>query len=233
MGLSKMGRRPSHQRSDGGGCPRGRCRRSDSTVLTCHTEYFCCPFFLCENLCMEDLPTRNSKKWRKWRLEMLSLGLCTTCGKKRSIEGKVRCVHCLAKRKKTDRQRRTLFRKEGLCHCGGPRPAVGKKCDACVTGVRNGRRSMRSEALALYGSKCACCGETIPQFLTFDHINRDGAADRRMGGKKEAFLRGLLKQPRLDIQVLCFNCNLGRELNGGICPHEVTRKAAGSADGGE
>jgi hypothetical protein len=28
-------------------------------------------------------------------------------------------------------------------------------------------------------------------------------------------------------QVLCANCNIGRHINGGICPHESNRKREG------
>lgn len=36
-----------------------------------------------------------------------------------------------------------------------------------------------------YGRECKCCGETEPIFLTLDHINDDGSAQRRKAAKKK------------------------------------------------
>lgn len=76
---------------------------------------------------------------------------------------------------------------------------------------------------------CHCCGETTVSFLTLDHLNNDGKADRagmkRMG---IAFYRKLISQglpDRPDLAVACFNCNLGRCVNGGVCPHKEAAKA--------
>lgn len=81
----------------------------------------------------------------------------------------------------------------------------------------------RKIVMEAYGnSTCACCGETNDKFLTLDHINGGGNKHRReiaMGGKtywnwfiKNNFPPGF--------QVLCWNCNLGKRVNNGICPHE-------------
>ena len=71
---------------------------------------------------------------------------------------------------------------------------------------------------------CACCGETQRTFLTLDHINGDGNKERKALGRSggETFYAHLRKQgyPR-GYQVLCFNCNHGRYLNGGVCPHQT------------
>ena len=58
-------------------------------------------------------------------------------------------------------------------------------------------------------------------FLTIDHVNRDGAQRRR---EREAMGYGFYRQIvktgfPADLQVLCFNCNCGRERNNGLCPH--------------
>lgn len=70
-----------------------------------------------------------------------------------------------------------------------------------------------------YGNKCSCCGESTKAFLTIDHINGDGGEDRKASGNmyKRIVEAGFPDTLRL----LCFNCNCGRERNGGICPHEV------------
>jgi len=70
-----------------------------------------------------------------------------------------------------------------------------------------------------YGKKCSCCGESIQEFLTIDHINGGGTKHREKIGRK--INRWLVSNefPK-GFQTLCFNCNWGKHINGGICPHK-------------
>lgn len=75
-----------------------------------------------------------------------------------------------------------------------------------------------------YGNICACCGETIFEFLSIDHVNNDGQYDKNANGKR---LGGRHLYPRIaksgypkKYQLLCMNCNFGKRMNGGICPHK-------------
>jgi len=91
---------------------------------------------------------------------------------------------------------------------------------------REKRARIRLEVLTHYSNgslKCACCGETTYLFLTLDHIDNNGKAERKRtktsGGwrfyyclKRDGYPEGY--------QVLCWNCNSGRQLNGGVCPHK-------------
>ena len=81
------------------------------------------------------------------------------------------------------------------------------------------RRRTRIKALQKYGGKCVCCGELELLFLTIDHINGDGMKDRVHHGGTGWFMELLRAPTRVDLQVLCYNCNMGREVNGGVCPH--------------
>jgi hypothetical protein len=75
---------------------------------------------------------------------------------------------------------------------------------------------------AHYGDKCICCGEDNPLFLTVDHVNSDGHEERKKGlyTSGSQFYAHIVKQGFPDIyQLLCFNCNLGRARNNGVCPH--------------
>jgi hypothetical protein len=83
------------------------------------------------------------------------------------------------------------------------------------------RQVLKCSVLAKYGGLCACCGETDFAFLTIDHIHNDGGEDRRrVRASGNAFYRRLVDAPkRDDLQVLCFNCNYAKNLNGGTCPH--------------
>ncbi|MDE1940674.1 MAG: hypothetical protein KGI66_00995, partial [Patescibacteria group bacterium] len=87
------------------------------------------------------------------------------------------------------------------------------------------RRKLKADILAAYGNKCACCGFDDPRFLTIDHVNNDGAHERRTvdsgGGNYRFYLR--LKRegfPKDKYQALCANCNFGKQWNGGTCPHK-------------
>lgn len=90
--------------------------------------------------------------------------------------------------------------------------------------------SIRARCVEAYGGECACCGDGRVYFLTFDHVNNDGAEHRRelFGGDRPTgrpkgstytFLRWLVNNgfPAM-IQLLCANCQLGKVRNGGSCP---------------
>jgi hypothetical protein len=73
--------------------------------------------------------------------------------------------------------------------------------------------------------KCGCCGEKEIKFLAVDHINGGGNTHRKVvsyntGGTN--FYRWLMKNnyPK-EFQILCFNCNWGKKMNNGICPHKT------------
>jgi hypothetical protein len=86
---------------------------------------------------------------------------------------------------------------------------------------------LKIQAFEKYGgSKCACCGETDPDFLCLDHVNSDGGAHRRLvsPGRKDwggFHIYRLLRRQGWPpgFQVLCMNCNFGRTRNSGVCPH--------------
>lgn len=70
---------------------------------------------------------------------------------------------------------------------------------------------------------CACCGESILEFLTVDHINNDGTKQRKLytGGGHHNY-RFLIKNGfPAGYQILCYNCNCGRaRRKDNICPHK-------------
>jgi hypothetical protein len=84
-------------------------------------------------------------------------------------------------------------------------------------------RKVKLQTFEIYGGAvCACCSETELVFLTLDHINNNGAAERRDTNKVGRHFYRWLKDQGYPpgYQVLCFNCNSGRSLNRGICPHQ-------------
>jgi hypothetical protein len=83
----------------------------------------------------------------------------------------------------------------------------------------------KEQVFAAYGGyKCSCCGETEPMFLSIDHIDNDGAKERKSGlyaGSGTAFYGWLRKNGfPTGYQVLCMNCQIGKHKNGGVCPHQ-------------
>ncbi len=83
------------------------------------------------------------------------------------------------------------------------------------------RARLRDEMIAAYGGACACCGEAESSFLQLDHIHNDGHLDRVVN-KTSAKLWAALKRagwPKDWHQLLCANCNFGKLMNGGVCPH--------------
>lgn len=80
----------------------------------------------------------------------------------------------------------------------------------------------KAQVFTAYGNCCACCGESNPGFLSIDHVEGGGRAHRRAVGGGLGILLDIIKRGfPPDFQLLCFNCNLGRQWNGGVCPHKM------------
>jgi hypothetical protein len=92
---------------------------------------------------------------------------------------------------------------------------------------REKRALVKDAVFVAYGGYvCACCGETEKAFLTLDHIDNDGAANRRkIAGKRHAAgywtYDWIVKNDYpVGFQILCMNCNFGKRMNKGVCPHQ-------------
>lgn len=87
--------------------------------------------------------------------------------------------------------------------------------------VSGNNTRIKRDALSKYSPgevlACAVCREEDLRVLTIDHLNGDGAEDRRRIGVRSSteFYRYLLRSPvRKDLQVLCQNHNLGKRCLG-------------------
>ena len=83
---------------------------------------------------------------------------------------------------------------------------------------------LKKEVLTYYGNgklQCVCCGESDINFLSIDHINNDGAQHKKQ--IKYAGLYAWLKRKSFPkgFQTLCFNCNCGKRITKGVCPHNI------------
>lgn len=84
-------------------------------------------------------------------------------------------------------------------------------------------RRLKDAVFGAYGGYvCACCGETEKMFMSLDHINNDGAVHRKAGLRGKQLHAWIIRNNFPPVfQVLCFNCNCGRAVNNGICPHKA------------
>ncbi len=58
-------------------------------------------------------------------------------------------------------------------------------------------------------------------FLCVDHVNNDGAEHRKKTGSSGSQICVWLVNEGFPdgFQILCYNCNFAKHLNGGTCPH--------------
>lgn len=98
--------------------------------------------------------------------------------------------------------------------------------------LKNRRDANKAAVIAAYGGGCECCRESAPGFLSIDHANNDGKKHRQeMGGPGSTIFAWLVKNgfPKDGrFRLLCYNCNLGRAFNGGVCPHESLKRQGGN-----
>ncbi len=150
------------------------------------------------------------------------------CGKPRDGKGR-QCNQCRVRSQERESKRKVQRLKNKQCiPCGKPTPPTRQICDECAEKRARIHSSKRTERRALvlnaYGNMCECCGEANSVFLCIDHINQDGAAHRKAlrNSSNQVFYKFLIDNdfPRDNFRILCYNCNYGRYVNGGTCPHE-------------
>lgn len=177
----------------------------------------------------EDCSKRNRSDCKKKQERNKAKGFCQ-CGKPKSI-GNFSCPSC-RKRRQDLRSRK---RAAGICtECNDPATQDTDYCEVHKEKTRSRHAAKtvenRKRVLAHYGNKCKCCGEDTYEFLTFDHINNDGAEHRNEllatpGMKGYAFdtVGFILANNFPDyFQILCWNCNLAKAKHK-VCPHERAR----------
>ncbi len=178
-------------------------------------------------------------KWRKETIAKRRLNkLCYRCASPNLYLNKALCKSCLDKKSlygKTSKTRlRQKYTENNLCvHCGTrePKSFKHKNCEPCLSKYSLRAKKARptkyketwQKLFEHYGFGCNCCGETNKSFLCIDHINNDGNIQRKRDKVESgglAFHIRIIKQnfPN-DLQILCFNCNMGKYRIGGICPH--------------
>ena len=77
-----------------------------------------------------------------------------------------------------------------------------------VKAEQENSRRWRIRVMMFLGGKCERCGFNDYRALQFDHINGDGAKQRReFGGRNSGAMARYIIQHPSEFQVLCANCN--------------------------
>jgi len=117
----------------------------------------------------------------------------------------------------------------GFCSRCGKVKTENSSCEDCLSKKRQQQLARKLKCIKYYGTKCKCCTEQTVMFLTIDHINGNGNSHRRKiggnSGKKpyaNSKIYSWLIRNKFPVgyQAMCFNCNRGKWMNGGICPHK-------------
>lgn len=135
----------------------------------------------------------------------------------------------LANERANYKLRAQKYEDEHRCkHCGGKLADdyKNKICRRCLDNrlryTRKIIQPLKDAAFYAYGGYiCACCGEMEPIFLSIDHISGGGYKHRKTVHAGYSMYSWLKRHnyPK-GFQVLCRNCNWGKHINDGICPHK-------------
>lgn len=166
--------------------------------------------------------------------ELKSKGICTRCMVKPALANNTQCEPCRDGFRVYSKQRHIRLTTNRQCvTCTSVlEPTDKTRCATCYAKY-DGKvynRRLKEEVFQHYGQgRCTCCGESELMFLQMDHMNNDGARERRelgVGGSNK-FYRWLKQQGfPPGYQILCGNCNMGKHLNGGTCPHQSQKALA-------
>lgn len=177
--------------------------------------------------CRSDLRMKAKLKYAQDRKN----GVCRYCNLEAEL-GRATCKKCREEHEKKAKEGRDLLVKNGLCkNCRNPLTKGGTSrvlCECCRIKARKANKEDQQEnrllVISAYGGACSCCGERELPFLSIDHIKNDGAKHRKEIGGSQVY-RWIIKNgyPKDRFRVLCHNCNVGRQLNKGVCPHEALR----------
>ena len=154
-------------------------------------------------------------------------GECTQCGSK-VVVGTTKCSSCTEKRRGLSKKRYEDMKIKKICkECLAPIDEGGSAilCNKCRLSqnlrMNKAHSDLKIRIMKEYGGKCVCCGEQNIYFLTIDHTYNDGNEHRKEVDGSVLY-RWLEKNgyPKDRFQILCWNCNNGKRLNNGVCPHK-------------
>lgn len=99
--------------------------------------------------------------------------------------------------------------------------------ERCRRQRKESGQRLKDRVFEAYGGyRCVCCGETMESMMTIDHIEENGADHRNEinGGKGRTIGADIYRWLERNnypagFQVLCYNCNISKHRNNGICEH--------------
>lgn len=181
---------------------------------------------------MTDLPKLKEAFVRAVRKTVEENEFCVCLGRKITDEGRgvpprkgvVSCIKC-GKQTTKVHECQKRWRENNREHDREyKRERYKKNKEKILEARRKYHAISKKSAIERYSNgsfKCVCCGESTYKFLTIDHINNDGFKYRKeICGRLHDWLRKN-NYPK-GFQVLCFNCNCGKSVNKGTCPHKDT-----------
>lgn len=156
--------------------------------------------------------------------------LCRRCGEPKAPSERQFCRECKRQSLNTAQKKAREKRKAaGLCElCCQPNDMPTGVCTNCREKTKQRNQEIKRKCMEAYGGCCECCGEKILDFLTLDHRDNDGHLHRASGefggiGGINIYRWALKNGCPKNLRAMCWNCNLGRRLNGGTCPHELLK----------
>jgi len=105
---------------------------------------------------------------------------------------------------------------------GPTKGLIRRTCRVCRSiEVKRLWLDLKKEVIMAYGGECSCCGETMLEFLTIDHVNGNGNEHRQTIGRGYKLYKWLKNNnyPKKEFRLLCYNCNCARG-QFGECPHK-------------
>lgn len=193
-----------------------QAKRSQKTCVECHTS------LATEKARCADCAKKVINRVKQAREKYQEAGLCGFCPTPRE-EGSIYCRRHREINQGYQQKRRKRRLDNRLCQwCESPLPEEWPllSCEQCRENQRARAETKCRTVFSWYGSKCACCGENRYYFLTLDHVNNDGAEERKQKGQRRHILTRLWKdqKPSPRYQLLCYNCNCAKGAHG-TCPH--------------
>lgn len=172
---------------------------------------------------MANSPDYHKKRYQRF----VDSGTCVYC-QGVAIPGYRHCDKCRDRKRKSQETARVSRKSLGLCPTCGIResPDGGVVCHPCRIKQISYNRTLKTAVMEYYGGGvCSCCGEDELAFLSIDHIDGGGNQHRKSLGLGGAVFYKWLKRNGFPsgFQVLCHNCNHGKHVNGGICPHQQVK----------
>lgn len=149
----------------------------------------------------------------------ISRGLCERCGGQPARPGLLSCIKCANKIYERS-QKPENKEKERLRTIRRYKENPQKHMQIS----RNYINKLKEEIFNLYGNKCECCGETIKEFLTIDHIKGGGGKHRKEYHQANLYKLIIQENDKTKYRTLCMNCNWGARFSPtNTCPHKLIK----------